>query len=209
MKVSRFPFGPGQPRGRKALDRRARARVPRAAPRAAPRGARRRSAPRRPCRPAAPELELRLDQREHLAALREAGARPRAAPWQRDERDVDVARSGGTEGPRAAGCGRSRAPSPRRAGRCEASSRAGRSRRRARSTRAAPRWSRQSVKPPVEAPTSRQRRPGHVDARAPRERARASARRGRRSGARPATRSSASAGTSCPASSPGAHRGRA
>ena len=79
---------------------------------------------------------------------------------ERDERHVErdeADRLG--EGVRRSGSGRSSVPSTRRGGPGAATRRAGRARRRARRRGCAPRCSRTSVKPPVDAPTSRQTRP--------------------------------------------------
>ncbi len=79
---------------------------------------------------------------------------------QRDERHVDGHRARSARGARRRRGGARCAPrAPPRADRCAARSRAGRGRRRARRRARAPRCSRQSVKPPVPAPTSRQTRP--------------------------------------------------
>ena len=78
-----------------------------------------------------------------------------------DVDDGQVDRLGAARPGRASG----RCPlvATRPAGRAAGDRRAGPARRRRRSTRRAPRWSRTSVKPPVDAPTSRQVQPGRVD----------------------------------------------
>ena len=79
---------------------------------------------------------------------------------QRDERDVDHGELDGlTEEVRRSACARSCARERRRADRGAADRRAVRDRRRPRRHGRAPRCSSTSVKPPVDAPTSRQTRP--------------------------------------------------
>ena len=106
-------------------------------------------------------LELRLHE-QHEVAVGGRAARQRGRDGhQRDEGEVgDGERRPAPPMSAARGDGRSCARSTRdaRVG-AQRTTRADRGRRRPRTTCAAPRWSRQSVKPPVEAPASRQRRP--------------------------------------------------
>ena len=160
--VSRLPFGPGQP-GRTRSPAR-----PRPSSRRGARDGHERLAPvGRLAHDAAladalaADLELRLDHRERVEARRRRRpAAPGSTLRQRDERDVgdDQVRAR-RAGRRAPARGRSCARARSRARRCAAPVAARRRRRRRATTCAAPRCSRQSVKPPVEAPTSRQRRP--------------------------------------------------
>ena len=111
----------------------------------------------------APGLELRLDQRDDVAAGREQRRHDRQDRAQRDERDVDRddAEAAGVGRAAASGCSvRAFMPlehdDPRIAAQRQSSwpwptSSA--------TTRAAPRWSRTSVKPPVDAPMSSASRP--------------------------------------------------
>ena len=158
-KVSRFPFGPGRPDD-------ANARTPSPASSIARRrreqrlAAIGRVADHARARPALAELELRLDHRQQRAAGRQAAGDRGHHLGQRDERDVDRRQPrpvGKLVGGRARArcCARSRSPGDRFAG----PSRVGRGRRRVRSLLRRRAASRQSVKPPVEAPTSRQSSP--------------------------------------------------
>ena len=117
-----------------------------------------------PADPLAAELELRLDHRQQLAARLQAGDDGGQDLGQRDEGDVDRREVGrrreGREGSISRALSRSITVTR---GRRAATGRSGRRRRRRAATRAAPRCSMQSVKPPVEAPTSRQSRPSSVD----------------------------------------------
>ena len=81
MKVSRLPFGPGQPGRREPLHREAdpRAASATAEHRLAPLGGR---ADDPAANPSLAELELRLDQGDDLAAGREASRDRREAPWR-------------------------------------------------------------------------------------------------------------------------------
>ena len=165
-----MPFGPGEP----ALGLAARLVAERLGRLAHPRDraarAARRRAPRRPCRPAPrPTSNCGFTSSEQLGAR--ARARASARQQQRrsemkddvdrhelDRRSAHVAPA--RERARVA-CARARATrgsSRRRA--CELAVADVDARRRG----ARPRWSRQSVKPPVEAPTSRQTRPARIDA---------------------------------------------
>ena len=117
-------------------------------------------------RPALAGLELRLDQRDDRG--RRAGERRRDRPEdqrERDERDVDggevdrLGQASRRSGVRAF----VRSIETTRGSRAERARRAGRDRRRERRPALAPRCSRTSVKPPVDAPTSRRDEPGRVD----------------------------------------------
>ena len=113
---------------------------------------------------AAADLELRLDQRDQPGRGRGQGQRRRQHHGEADEAriaDDAVERLGDLR--RASDGGRWCARARRRAGPGAASRRAGRGRHRRRRPCAAPRASSTSVKPPVEAPMSRQITPGRID----------------------------------------------
>ena len=173
-KVSGCPSGPGSPDEAKPAHRRARHPRSRAPPRAAPRGDRPGRGPRPPAHRPWPSSNCGLT----IASSSPPGARQPATAGSTlasemnetstvaSPRPVRAARRGRA---RARCCARSPSPGDRFAG----PSRAGRGRRRARSLARRRAASRQSVKPPVEAPTSRQSSPADVDRRARRARSRA------------------------------------
>ena len=116
--------------------------------------------PARPRTAASPAGPGRRPGRRRRASAGEHGA-------QRDERQVgddDVGRAADVAGRRGAGRWCARGPSTR--GSARSRSWSWPCRRRRRPPARAPRWSRQSVKPPVDAPASRHAPPGHVDAEA-------------------------------------------
>ena len=108
------------------------------------------------CRPGLPDLELRLDQRHRQAP----GAQRVKGAGSRVRRPMKLASQTSAPEARRASRPQVRAlvlSSPPRAGRCVASRQAGRVRHRPH-RRAPHRSQQQSVKPPVEAPISRQTR---------------------------------------------------
>ena len=147
--MTRIPARPG-PAGRAPPRRRRRARH----------GARRHRGRRRPCRPARdPTSNCGLTSaRQSNSGATQPSTAGSTLPREMNETSTTT-RSGRTAARRRSMPGVLRARSPSRAGPGAAASRARRRRRRPLTTAAAPRWSRQSVNPPVEAPTSRQRRP--------------------------------------------------
>ena len=129
-----------------------------------------RRAPRPRARPRGVSLELGLDHGHDLAARRRCGGHHRRSTRVSEMNDTSIDRQADRLGQRhGIGVRRGRAgrrgsaPSRRRAGRRAATRPAVRVPRREHRRALAPRCNRQSVKPPVEAPTSRQTRPVGVD----------------------------------------------
>ena len=175
-KVSRLPFGPARPEARSRCTARAAARAARTRRPARPRRAR--SARSRTTPPLPTSARPTSNCGLTIASASKRGAQ------QREDRGQDlvsemnetsaVTRSGRVTAARSAVRARALTRSSDR----DALVAAQRPLELAvgdveRDTCAAPRWSRQSVKPPVDAPTSRQRAAGDVDARARRARSRA------------------------------------